>query len=408
MFCAFALELSISNIKSRFKRILLNIALMTVATTGLMAIAGFGLFTYKSLEERSARQTGHLVLTTPTYFDTTEDRVMQKGLDDFPNIRRKIMTNEGVDNALPLINFQGLIATDKKSLAFIGRGIDAKEIAIQGPFMNLLDGESIHYKFNANTIPQIMIGKGLADNLSVKVGDEITLLSNTTEDTLNGFDALIVGLFETGIAELDVRTVMTHYQTAQELLSTQRVHQIGIYLKDFSYTAKIKTILEQNFPHLKLTPWEDLALFYQGVKNLYNNIFLFIGSITFMIVFFAMYNLISQSIWERTREMGVLSAIGTPTKTIMASLLVESVMISAIALIFATLMYGLLTIGLTFADIHMSPPPGQTTGYPLQILFSTKAILLISIVTIFIAILSTYMASRKINQLAIIQALTHL
>ena len=134
MFNVFVAQLAISNIKSRFKRTLLNISLITTATTGLMAMVGFGLFTYQSLEERSARETGHLILSMPDYFDSTEDQIMQKGIDDFQSIRQKVIGVNGVDQALPLINFQGLVATDKKTLAFIGRGIDAKEIRVRGPF----------------------------------------------------------------------------------------------------------------------------------------------------------------------------------------------------------------------------------------------------------------------------------
>ena len=283
-----------------------------------------------------------------------------------------------------------------------------KKSACVVPFINLLEGNSIDSQFNAQNDPQVMLGKGLADNLSAKVGDYVTLLANTTEDSLNGFDAVVVGIFETGIEELDVRTLLTHYQSAGELLTTQRVHQIGVYLQDFQFIPAVQASLEQDMPSLLVTHWEDLAVFYQGVKNLYNNIFVFIGSITFIIIFFAVYNLISTSIWERTREMGVLSAIGATQREIVASLLLESVFISVFSLLLAAIVYGVLSMALAFAGIEMAPPPGQTTGYPLQIVFSMPAILFLSIATVITTLVSTLIAGKKITKLSITQALTHL
>ena len=402
------LQLALNNFKSRLRRTTLNILLITTATSGLMIVAGFGLFTYYGLEQRSSRETGQLVISQPKYFTEAENRIMDNGLSDFPSMQKKLASISLIEQALPLIQLQGLIAGEQKSAAFLGRGIDPREISVRGPFFDLVAGDALSYTFNPDTDPEVIIGVGLAKNLSAKVGDYVTLLANTVDDSLNGFDAKVVGISKTGIPELDNRTLFTHYQSAQDLLATDKIHQIGIYLKDNSQIEQANEKIKELFPNLKTTHWKDLAVFYQGVKNLYNNIFLFIGSITFVIIFFAVYNLINTSIWERTREIGVLSALGISAKEIMASLFVESTLMSIISIIVAVLMYALTTLSLLFLNFEMAPPPGQTTGYPLQLLFSGEVVIYLSLMTFFIVSLSTYFASSKINKLSITQAISHL
>ncbi len=401
-------HLSLCNFKARLRRTLLNILLITTATTGLMTIAGFGLFTYVSLEQRSARETGHLVLSNPLQFAKPENRLMEHGLENLDAVKKELFKNSDVLHALPVINFQGLIANDNKSVTFLGRGIDPKEITVRGPFINLIKGSSINYKYNSQDDPEVMLGKGLAKNLSVKIGDYLTLLSNTVDDSLNGFDVKVVGISETGIPEIDNRTLFTHYQTAQDLLSTDKVNQVAIYLKELSFLQRAGKKITSAFQDLKVTYWDELAVFYQGVKNLYNTIFYFVGSITFVIIFFAVFNLISTSIWERTREFGVLASLGFAPKEIMLSLLLESTLIGLISMVFATIIYGGVSVALLFSNIMMAPPPGQTTGYPLQVIFSGEIILYIALITFFIVQLSTFLASTKINKLSITQSLMHL
>ena len=52
---------------------------------------------------------------------------------------------------------------------------------------------------------EALIGIGLAKSMNVKVGDGLTLLAMTSDGALNGVDVQIVGIVNTGIAEMDAR-----------------------------------------------------------------------------------------------------------------------------------------------------------------------------------------------------------
>ena len=402
------LQIALSSFRARIKRVVLNILLMTTATAGLMTMAGFGLFTYVSLEERSARETGHLVVSSPDRFEKIEDTIMQQGIGDVDSLLQEIQGLPEVERVLPVIEFQGLVASDKKSLAYLGRGVHPKEFAVRAAFIELVDGRTLSRKHDPAGDPEAVLGVDLAKNLGAKVGDYLTVLSNTVDESLNGFDVELVGVVKTGIPELDSRTFFTHYQSAQELLATDKIHQVGVYLEDGNQLPQAKDKLSGMFAGLKITEWEELAFFYQGVKNLYNNIFTFIGGITLVIVFFAMFNLISTAIWERTREFGVVSAMGMTPREIMLSLLLESALIAVLAIVFSTILYAGISLFLLFGNFAMAPPPGQTSAYPLQVNFSWTLVWSISLITFITVQVSTYFASRKINKLSITQALMHL
>ena len=82
----------------------------------------------------------------------------------------------------------------------------------------------------AGAAHEAMAAAGLARSLNLKLGDRMTLLSATVDGAINGVDTEIVGIYTTGVRELDERSLVVRVDTAQALLNTTRVSKLVVLL----------------------------------------------------------------------------------------------------------------------------------------------------------------------------------
>ena len=181
---------------------------------------------------------------------------------------------------------------------------------------------------NSSGEVEALIGTGVAKSMSVKVGDGLTILAVTADGALNGLDVQIVGIVNTGFKDLDDRYLRITLPSAQRLLQTDRVTNLVVGLDDTENTDSVATTL---IPELRghtqpmvIRKWIDLAAYYQQVRTLFSGIFLFLGMIVFFMVLMASINTLLMAMFERTREIGTMLAMGTPRMWIVALFMVEA------------------------------------------------------------------------------------
>jgi len=305
------LYLAWKNLGRNRRRTLATLLLTAVAVLGIMALSGFALYTYESLKEASMRKEGQVILSHPEYFQREENAPMELGLDRVQQLQQALQADPGIDTTLAQINFDGLVSNGEKSTIFMGQGVEPESFRRQGPGVDLKQGRWLTPELSPQALPEVLLGQRLAASLKVQPGDGLTLLGTTTDGVLNALDVSVRGIISTGIPELDARLLKVHLQSAQELLATDQVSQLGVYLQhphqDESYYQKIR----DQYPELGVTPWHERATFYQSVRNLYNRIFGVMGVILLVMVGFAIFNTACMSVMERTRELGTLAALGT-------------------------------------------------------------------------------------------------
>ena len=393
------------NVLRNRRRSLMALAITAVGTAAVLIGGGFALFTYDSLREVSARDTGHVVLGARDFFDGDEDLPMQHGLAGAAALEEKLRALPGVRAALPRIQFSGLISNGDKSAIFIGSGVVPElDFRVRGPQMRFIEGEPFG---PGSAVPEIAIGKDLAKLMKAKVGSGLTLLATTTEGNLNAVDVIVRGVISVGVPDIDKRLVLTDVAAVQKLLLTDKVSTLSLYLKDTEGTGAVASRVQAEQPQLAVRTWLDLAVFYQAVRELYNRIFGMLGAIMLVIVLFAMSNTMSMAVAERTREIGTLRAIGTHPGEIVRNFLFEGIAIGVAGALAGMLIAAATTLALTFAGIQMPPPPGRSGGYPLLVNFSATLYAATAAAVIAISALAAYFASAKAARKPITEALAH-
>lgn len=398
------------------RRSLLSVLIIAISVFSLTAAGGFGLYTYESLQESTAREMGHISLSQLGYFEGEEETPLDNGLSNISTITTQLLMHEEIRSIQPRIYFSGLISNGSKSNIFTGIGVNDREFDLKGPFLNLQQGKTLSSTtsryFNPEE-PQVMLGVDLAKNLKVTVGDWITLLSTTSDGALNAFDFKLRGIYSTGIPELNKRELYIHLHSAQDLLNTDKVSTLSIFLYQTHLTENVvKTITPiikglKNTEPLVLTPWWDRAFFYLKVKNLYGRIFGVLGSIMGLVIFIALFNTMTMSVTERTREIGTLSALGTYPQEIIANFIREAGLLAILGSLLGVLFTLLTSVALVFIDIQMPPPPGRVESYPLHIYFSAQLALYATFSVLCICVVAAYLSARKGVRKPITEALIY-
>lgn len=399
------LKFAVQNTLRNRRRSLVTVSIAALGTAGILLAGGFALFTYQSLAEAAARDSGHLVVGKPDYFLKDEETPLQHGMENVDALRAQLLTDPQVRAVLPRVEFSGLISNGDKSVVMVGTGVEPdSEFSVKGPFLSMKEGDVISSSAKA---PEIMLGEALARNLKAKPGSGLTLLASTTEGSLNALDVTVKGIFATGTPEIDKRLVFADIATAQKLLNTKKVSRLGVFLARMEQTEPAQARVAAAHPELTVQNWEDQAFFYQGVKGLYNRIFGALGIIIGVIVVFVVTNAMSMAIIERTREIGTLRAMGTLPKQMLTTLSLEGMVLGGVGALVGAALAGGIALLLYFAELQMPPPPGRSVGYPLYVTVDVGMYAATIVVMVLLTMAASAWVARKTVHMPVVDALAH-
>ena len=402
-----AAVLATRNVARNRRRSAITVLVTAIGAAAIMVAGGFGLYSYESLRERAAREVGHVIVTHPDYFEGPEDRPMAHGLAKPGTVAVKMEQDPRVRMVIPRLELSGLITNGDKSTIFVGTGIDPKlEFRVTGPFLAVREGELLSHA-EPTVDPPVMLAEGLAQTMNATVGAHLTLLTTTTEGALNALDVEVVAVFSTGKPELDARKILMPLQVAQGLLDTQKVSTLAAYLHQTEDTDSVRSSFQDAIPDVALKTWGDLAFYYFKVRALYDRIFGTMGGIIVLMVFFAVANTLSMAVVERTREIGMLRALGTTPWQILQNFALEAVVLALMGSALGLLLAASVSFGLPWLELEMPPPPGMTVGYPLYVYFSTELGLICGLGLITLSVVAAVVTSRRAAGAPIVEALTH-
>ncbi len=324
------LLLAFRNVFRNRRRTLMTLLMVGGGVAGLLLAGGYFAFMTDGLRENTIRNgVGHIQIFTAEHFRRDEVRVLDTGIDNWRQVAATVASAGHVRGVAPRIEFYGMVSNGQKSSVFMGSAVDPEAERSLGFSANLISGHDLDAKPGADV--EALIGAGLAKSMSVKVGDGLTLLAVTSDGALNGIDVQIAGIVQTGVADLDARYLRIPLGAAQRLLQSDRVTNLVVGLDATSNTDRV---YDELIPRLNGLPqqmemkkWIDLATYYKQVRNLFNGIFLFMGVIVFFMVLMSSINTLLMSMFERTREIGTMLAMGTPHFWIVGLFMTEAALL---------------------------------------------------------------------------------
>lgn len=384
-----------------------------VVVFGFAAIAlagGFMSQSFEGLREGTIRNgTGHLQFADPAFFAGSEDATLEHGLPGSDRAAAILVKDFEVQEVLPRIDFVGLATNGRRSVPFLGTGLDpAPEARTMDTAKLLVSGRWLLDAKERGAV----LGSGLARALNVKAGDTITLLATTPEGVLNALDATVTGLADIPIKELDERFLATTLGLASELLvASGRVSKLTIVLREPADPTRalprLLSSLSREGIHVAGKTWEDLAVFYRQVRMLYIGIFGFMGLVLVVVVLLAAANTMMMAATERTREIGTLRALGTRPSAIQRMFLAEGLILAVSGCVGGALVSVVIRTILNHAGLTLPPPPGLSHGMPLHVNLYVTAYAAGALAMSATLVAASWFPARRAARMSIIDALAH-
>jgi ABC-type lipoprotein release transport system permease subunit len=198
----------------------------------------------------------------------------------------------------------------------------------------------------------ILIGKGLADALLLEVGDRITMVGSDVHKQNRQRTMTVIGIYDIGIPSMEKGTLYISLAEAQTLFGLPgQSTEVQITLKKVGTESKVVNALSAVLPGYEVESWSnnypELGNAV-GRKNIVMDIF---SVIIVVIAGIGILNLLMMAIYERTREIGLLGAMGLKPREVATIFIMEGMLIGFVGVIVGVAMG--LGINLSLMQVGM-------------------------------------------------------
>ena len=404
------LLLAFRNVFRNRRRTIMTLLMVGGGVAGLLLVGGFFARMFWGLRESTINDgLGHIQIFTAEHFNREEKHVLDTGIENWRQVAGTVSTGGHVRGVAPRIEFNGMLSNGVKSGVFMGSAVDPVAEESLGFTPRLAAGRDLDTEPSGEV--EALIGAGVAHSMNVKPGDGLTILAVTSDGALNGIDVQIVGVVNTGFKEMDDRYLRITLPSAQRLLQSDRVTNLVVGLDKTESTDEVAASLAPRLrglpQQLVLKKWIDLAAYYKQVRSLFSTIFVFLGVIVFFMVLMSSVNTLLMTMFERTREIGTMLAMGTPRSWIMALFVLEATLLGVLGAIAGVVGGNFLGFLINNAGIHLPPPPGTNVPMSFRVLFVPSLMVGSSILVIISLALAAILPAIRASSLQIAEALAH-
>lgn len=382
---------------------------VAIGTMALLLFVAYIAATAEGLKESIVRGgTGHLQIGKIGQFDGYEEEQLQFGLSpqERDEVQRVLANDRRVRRVVPRLAFGGLVSNGQRTLTFQGTGTDPnKERQAFGIFQNIKAGEALQGGDDAAY--NAVLGQEMARRLGVKPGDTVTLMTSTVFGSINAIDVTVAGITATGNPESDLYVLQVPLAAAQDLLRTKKVSRLVVLLKETADTAPVQESLKAALSgKAEVRDWRTLVPIFEQVLTLYKNQFIVFGVIICIVVFLGVSTMTLTNIFERSKEIGTMRAIGLAAAKIRVLFTIEGMMQGMIGVVLGLLLAGLFSWFVGAVGVTLPPPPGRNLGVPLRLLWVPQYAASIMIALPIISTVAALVISRRISRMPVVQALT--
>jgi ABC-type lipoprotein release transport system permease subunit len=317
-------KMAFRNLGRNRRRTLLSSLAVSIGLALLILMASVVAGEMRSaLENTIQLESGHLQIRAASYNEQKLTLDWKDLIADPQALIGQLKAIPQVTDATPRLFASGIITRGEQSRGVEVIGIDPASPANQPFRAGLISGAFL----TADDRQGVLIGKPLADKLKMKLGDQINLLVNTSDGSVDQQLFTIRGIYTTNTAAFDENTVFMPLAKAQVFTGAQdHASTIMVFLRSRDEAQAVANAIQA--PGYQVLTWQtmnELIVQFEDFANSYMVIlYLIVLGITATVV----TNTLIMAVFERTREIGVLTAIGMKARRILLQFLTEAGLIA--------------------------------------------------------------------------------
>jgi len=351
-------RIAFRNIFRQRKRTLITFLSIAVGL-GLM-IVGFSL--YNGIDSQALNtiidtQTAHLKIFAQGYEQKRDEFPLDITISEPQKIEKVLNRTKNIVSFERRIVFLATLIKGTNEIPCTGIGIDIE--AAPGAFnlRSCIPKED----FPKTEEQAMLIGSDLAADIGLKKGDvlSVRMISSTEDFSWNVLDLEIKGLLRTRNPQIDRTTLYVPLSVAQESLGLgEAVTEIAVRLKNRRQALKVKESLMKELndrdPIYEVQSYQDLAsdfLKFRKMRSRYRSV---VPIIMLIIATLGITNTMLMAVFERTREIGILAAMGMRKKELMSLFILEGTFIGFFGSAAACILGGLSGLYLEVKGVNIS------------------------------------------------------
>ncbi len=327
-------------------------------------------------------------------------------------ITEKLKEVEGVEQIVPRLKFAAVVSQEDELVRMMGWGVDpAEEIKFTNIDKSITEGRMVE---PGNR--EMVMGAGLLAKLERGIGDKVTILYTTPFGSFKGSTFEIVGKIQSSLPMINDNIFYLPLGQAQRILEMpDQVTELLIITPDYHKAASILPALNELFTRedkggkYSLQLWNrdyELIGLFDIARKIYNFIYIFI----IVLACFVLVNTLIMIINERTREIGMMTALGLKSREILYLFTIEGAIIGVIGSAIGAVLGGVLTRVFSIIGIDYSAAmEGMSADLLLEPIyyttFSLENIIFCFILGVLVVTIACIIPARKAARIEPTEAL---
>ncbi|MBF6570838.1 MAG: ABC transporter permease [Candidatus Binataceae bacterium] len=268
------------------------------------------------------------------------NRALQKTLGgrqgtDVSALLATIASDRRVIAVAPRVYGYGLLSAAHRSAGVELMGV----VPDQEPKITTLNKQIIKGGYLTTHAPKgVVIGDKLASTIGIGLGAEIVLLTQAADGSMGNDVYTVVGILHTGLDAVDRGLVLMSLTSLQDLLhlAPARIHEVGIKLNHITAAATVAAALEirlsKTLP-VRVKAWPELAPELANYVQFNQGVTVVLFFIFFLVAVIGVMNTMLMAVFERTREFGMLMAVGMRPAQVIGLIMTEAVGLAVASLV---------------------------------------------------------------------------
>lgn len=329
--------------------------------------------------------------------------------EETEKIIKLVMAEKGVILATPQLQVTGMVSNGSASTVFIAQGLVPADVKIiAGDFAKYLriKGE----RLSEDNAYGVEMASDLSRYLKFAPGRDGVVMAQTLGGQMNVMDMQVKGIYNTGNDFSNDKFMRFNFKFAQSLLNTKSTERVVILLNDWRETERMRTLLLKKLKDAgidcEIRTWDELSLGYSKMKSYLDTIFLFLFSIVLVVVLITTINTMAMAVYERTREIGTLRALGFKFKGLSALFAREGALLGLGGSIAGIMLHTLIwTVIKAFPPRYT--PPGFSVSVPVLVNMAPLMLIFLVFVFMIISTIAAIIPARRAARKNIVDALGH-
>ena len=272
-------------------------------------------------------QGGNVQIHAPGYREKANSLPLLPLIDPDPMVEAAL-AQTNVIAASQRIRTGGMVSSREGTLSVAITGIEPeREADVSMIAENIVQGRWL----KGSDEDVLLIGQKLADALEVGVGDRITLIGRATHQQMRNRTMTIIGIYDIGMPDIEKGLVYISLLEAQTLFDLRdQATEIAVYLAQVGQEPPVVEVLSALLPGYQVDAWNTLDPTLTDLMEMEDQIMSVFGVVILLIAGVGILNLMLMAVFERTREIGLLAAMGLKRGETVLLFLLEGVMIGLV------------------------------------------------------------------------------